>query len=152
MLESGRLKQAFNPLSNVLRRSLSPGVLVFLTGIAEDKGYLLAEALGDTCRFIDNPQLKEKADGMWYVPDPNKASDLEKLREKSPLKAFEAYRAEKKLKKFRLEVVRTGFKKAFDDKDFATILGVGAKIPEDVINEDDKLLMWYNIAQRLGGR
>ena len=100
----------------------------------------------------DNPQLKEKADGMWYVPDPNKASDLEKLREKSLLKEFEAYRAEKKLKKFRLEVVRTGFKKAFDDKDFATILGVGAKIPEDVINEDDKLLMWYNIAQRLGGR
>ena len=100
----------------------------------------------------DNPQLKEKADGMWYVPDPNKASDLEKLREKSPLKEFEAYRAEKKLKKFRLEVVRAGFKKAFADKDFATILGVGAKIPEDVINEDDKLLMWYNIAQRLGGR
>ena len=100
----------------------------------------------------DNPQLKEKADGMWYVPDPNKASDLEKLREKSLLKEFEAYRAEKKLKKFRLEVVRAGFKKAFADKDFATILGVGAKIPEDVINEDDKLLMWYNIAQRLGGR
>ena len=100
----------------------------------------------------DHPQLKEKADGMWYVPDPNKASDLEKLREKSLLKEFEAYRAEKKLKKFRLEVVRAGFKKAFADKDFATILGVGAKIPEDVINEDDKLLMWYNIAQRLGGR
>lgn len=100
----------------------------------------------------DNSQLKEKADGMWYVPDPNKASDLEKLREKSLLKEFEAYRAEKKLKKFRLEVVRAGFKKAFADKDFATILGVGAKIPEDVINEDDKLLMWYNIAQRLGGR
>lgn len=100
----------------------------------------------------DNPQLKKKADGMWYVPDPNKASDLEKLREKSLLKEFEAYRVEKKLKKFRLEVVRAGFKKAFADKDFATILGVGAKIPEDVINEDDKLLMWYNIAQRLGGR
>ena len=53
MLESGRLKQAFNRLSNALRRSLSPGVLVFLTGVAEDKGYLLAEALGDACRFIN---------------------------------------------------------------------------------------------------
>ena len=53
MLDSGRLKQAFKQLSNALRRSLSPGVLVFLTGVAEDKGYLLAEALGDACGFIN---------------------------------------------------------------------------------------------------
>lgn len=53
MLDSGRLKQTFNQLSDTLRRSLSPGVMVFLTGVAGDKGYLLAEALGDTCRFLN---------------------------------------------------------------------------------------------------
>lgn len=31
--------------------------------------------------------------------------------------------------------------------------GCPRSIPlKDVVNEDDKLLMWYNIAQRLGGR
>jgi hypothetical protein len=47
------------------------------------------------------------------VPDPSKASDLEKLREKALLKGFEEYKAaKKKLKFFRLEAVGAGFKKA----------------------------------------
>lgn len=97
----------------------------------------------------DDPRLMEKADNMWYVPDPNKEGDLEKLRERSLLKEFEAYRQEKKLKKFRLDAIRVGCKKAFADKNFAVIREICEKIPEKVINEDDKLLMWYNIAQRL---
>jgi hypothetical protein len=51
--DSRRLKEAFNQISSFLRRSLSPGVLVFLTGFSDDKGYLLADALSDTCRFIN---------------------------------------------------------------------------------------------------
>jgi len=39
----------------------------------------------------DDPALVTKARDRWYVPDPNKAGDLEKLREKALLKEFEEY-------------------------------------------------------------
>ena len=100
----------------------------------------------------DHPALKAKAAGFWYVPDPAKAADLEKMREKALLKEFERYKTEKKLKQFRIEVVRAGFKKAWEEKDFASILDIGAKVGEEIVNGDAKLLMWYNIAQRLGGK
>ena len=99
-----------------------------------------------------NPALKAKAAGFWYVPDPAKASDLEKMREKALLKEFARYKTERKLKKFRIEVVRAGFRKAWEEKDFASILDVGAKVGEEIVGGDAKLLMWYNIAQRLGGK
>src|SRR5258708_33571352 len=39
-----------------------------------------------------NPELRAKAKDRWYVPDPNKAIDLEKLREKALLKEFDEYK------------------------------------------------------------
>jgi len=93
-------------------------------------------------------ELKQKAENRWYVPDPNKANDLEKVRDKSLLREFEEYRnATKKLKTFRLEAVRAGFKHAYQERDYATILAIGKKIPEDVLEEDEKLLMWFNQAE-----
>jgi predicted transcriptional regulator len=85
----------------------------------------------------------------WYVPDPNKAIDLEKLREKALLKEFDEYKNFKgrQLKIFRLEVVRTGFKKAWQELDYQTILDVAHNIPENVLLEDTKLLMWYDQAR-----
>ena len=95
----------------------------------------------------DDPALRAKARDRWYVPDPNKAGDLEKLREKALLKEFEAYKQEKKkLRIFRLEAVRVGFKKAWADRDYATIILVADKIPTNVLEEDPKLLMWYDQA------
>ncbi|MBD3821421.1 MAG: DNA methylase, partial [Thiotrichales bacterium] len=95
----------------------------------------------------DDPMLVAKAKDRWYVPDPNKAGDLEKLREKSLLKEFETYKAEKKkLKIFRLEAVRAGFKKAWQDRDYQTIVDIANKIPNTVLEEDPKLLMWYDQA------
>lgn len=101
----------------------------------------------------DAPALREKAKGRWYVPDPRKAGDLEQLRERSLLKEFEEYRAaKKKLKVFRLEAIRAGFKRAWQDRDHATIVSVAEKIPERVLQEDPKLLMWYDQAvTRSGG-
>lgn len=104
----------------------------------------------------ENPALQSKAKNRWYVPDPNKQSDLDKLREKSLLKEFAAYveeisRSKKKLKQFRLEAIRAGFKKAWGEKDFKTIVDIGSKLPEAVLQEDDKLLMYYDNAQiRMG--
>ncbi|HHV24729.1 MAG TPA: site-specific DNA-methyltransferase [Methanosarcina sp.] len=95
----------------------------------------------------DDPKLTAKAKDRWYVPDPNKAGDLEKLRERSLLKEFEEYRqAKKKLRIFRLEAVRAGFKKAWQERDYGTIIGVAEKIPNSVLEEDPKLLMWYDQA------
>lgn len=101
----------------------------------------------------NDPALVAKAKDRWYVPDPNKAGDLEKLREKSLLKEFEEYRqAKKKLKVFRMEAVRAGFKKAWQEKDYSTIIKVADLIPNNVLEEDPKLLMWYDQAvTRVGG-
>lgn len=93
----------------------------------------------------EDPVLMEKAKSRWYVPDPNKAGDLEKVREKSLLKEFEAYKAEKKkLKLFRIEAVRAGFKKAWQERDYKTIIAIAEKIPTNVLEEDPKLLMWFD--------
>jgi 16S rRNA G966 N2-methylase RsmD len=98
-------------------------------------------------------RLREKAKDRWYVPDPNKAGDLEKIREKDLLKVFEEYRVSKQrtLKVFRTEAVRAGFKSAYDRQDYKTIVEVAAKLPETVLQEDEKLLMYYDVAtMRLG--
>jgi DNA modification methylase/DNA-directed RNA polymerase subunit RPC12/RpoP len=98
-------------------------------------------------RQKDNQELMAKAKDRWYVPDPNKAGDLEKLREKSLLKEFEEYKqSKKKLKVFRMEAVRAGFKKAWQERDYSTIIKVADLIPNNVLEEDPKLLMWYDQA------
>ena len=98
----------------------------------------------------DDPALQKKAADRWYVPDPNKAADLEKLRERSLLKEFAHYKeAARKLKVFRLEAVRAGFKKCWQERDFVTIIQVAEKIHHRVLEEDPKLLMWYDQAQVL---
>ncbi len=101
----------------------------------------------------DDPVLHTKAKDRWYVPDPNKAIDLEKLREKALLKEFDEYKNFKgrQFKIFRLEAVRAGFKKAWQEHDYQTILDVARNIPDDVMQEDIKLLMWYDQAKiRMG--
>jgi predicted RNA methylase len=95
-----------------------------------------------------DPQLKAKAKDRWYAPDPSKAKDLEQRREKALLREFETYRnaVGRRLKEFRLEVLRTGFKAAWSAKDYKTIIGVAQKIPEEALQEDEKLLLWYDQA------
>jgi len=95
----------------------------------------------------DAPELRAKAKDRWYVPDPNKAADLEKMRERALLKEFESYKtAARKLKVLRLEAIRAGFKKAWQELDYQTIIDIAKKIPENVLEEDPKLLMYYDLA------
>jgi hypothetical protein len=96
----------------------------------------------------DAQALRAKAMYRWYVPDPNKTVDLEKLRERALMREFEEYRElkQKRLKVFRLEAVRGGFKKAWQERDYGTIIAVARKIPEKILQEDPKLLMWYDQA------
>jgi len=55
------------------------------------------------------------------------------------------------MKQFRLEAVRAGFKKAWQDRDYQTIINIAEKIPEKVLTEDPKLLMWYGSGGYQGG-
>jgi DNA modification methylase len=102
----------------------------------------------------NHPSLRAKGKDRYYVADPKKAGDLERLRERTLLREFEEYRQsrQKKLKVFRLEAVRAGFKKAWDSKDYDTIIAIAQVIPDDVLQEDPKLLMYYDQAlTRKGG-
>jgi len=60
---------------------------------------------------------------------------------------FEEYKqAKKKLRIFRLEAIRTIFKKAWQERGYATIIIVADMIPNNVLGEDLKLHMWYGNA------
>jgi DNA modification methylase len=83
----------------------------------------------------------------WYIPDITKAADVAKLREKKLLKEFEGYLATKgKLKLFRTEAIRVGFAKLWADKNYKLIVETAERLPESVIQEDDKLLMYYDLS------
>ena len=96
----------------------------------------------------DDARLKAKAKDRWYAPDPSKAKDLEQKRERALLKEFEYYKSApgRKLKEFRLEVLRAGFKAAWGGKDYKTIISIAQKIPDEALQEDEKLLLWYDQA------
>lgn len=97
----------------------------------------------------DNSQLIRKGKNRWYVPNPEREEDLQKLRDRDLLKQFEEYKTHtgRKLKTVRMEAVRCGFKKAWQDRDYPTIIQVAEKIPQNLLQEDQKLLMWYDQAQ-----
>lgn len=96
----------------------------------------------------NSPALVAKAKDRWYVPDPNKAQDLEKKREKALLKEFDHYRAftGRRLKEFRLEALRAGFRAAWGNKDYQTIIDIAKKVPDEALQEDEKLLTLYDLA------
>lgn len=96
----------------------------------------------------NSPALVAKAKDRWYVPDPNKAQDLEKKREKALLKEFDAYRSftGRKIKESRLEVLRAGFRAAWAAKDYKSIISIANKLPEETLQEDEKLLTLYDLA------
>jgi hypothetical protein len=102
----------------------------------------------------DDAALRGKARDRWYVPDPAKAGDLEKLRERSLLREFDEYRdaKQKKLKVFRVEALRAGFRRAWQQNEYDTIVAVAQKIPEDILQEDPMLLMWYTNSLTRSGR
>ena len=98
----------------------------------------------------DDPTLVAKAKDRWYVPDPSKASDIEKLRLRALLREFDLYKEEKKkIKQPRAEALRAGFNACWENQDLQTILDVSAKIPPAVLQEDEKLLMFYDNALTL---
>lgn len=116
-------------------------------------GYLSSNHKDARSLGKDDPHLIAKAKDRWYVPDPNKARDLEKKREKALLKEFSDYSSftGRRLKDFRLEALRAGFNDAWGRKEYQTIITVAAKLPEETLQEDEKLLTLYDMALTRSG-
>jgi hypothetical protein len=86
-------------------------------------------------------------EGKWYLPDHNKASDLERVRQRSLLREFNEYiSGTGRLRQFRTEAVRAGFADAFKRQAYDVIIKVAGRLPEDVLREDPDLLMYFDSA------
>ncbi|BAF58896.1 hypothetical protein PTH_0715 [Pelotomaculum thermopropionicum SI] len=104
------------------------------------------EKLPELSELLEQNFLKDD-NGRWYVPDPGRQSDLEKMREKALLKEFAEYKEGRgRLKVFRTEALRAGFKACWAAKDYKTIIEVARRIPDTVLQEDTTLLMYYDNA------
>ena len=104
------------------------------------------EKMPELMEILEENFLKDD-DGKWYIPDLTKSGDLAKLREKNLLKEFQSYLESKgKLKVFRSEAIRAGFSKLWKDKDYKSIMAVAERLPEQTIQEDPNLLMYYDIS------
>jgi len=111
---------------------------------------------GQLCQVVETQMLWGETVCRVWLPGKDTimrmligcANVLKTLRERTLMREFEEYREskQKRLKVFRLEAVRAGFKKAWQERDYATIIAVAHKIPENVLQEDPKLLMWYDQA------
>jgi DNA-directed RNA polymerase subunit RPC12/RpoP len=123
----------------------------------------------------DHAMLRAKARDRWFVPDPRKNADVEKLREKHLLEEFWSYLPPgyepatrrkkmetaflpgmepmapkivkgKRIAIVRTEAVRVGFNFCFGQNDYQTIIAVARNIPENVIQNDEQLQMIYDSA------
>lgn len=107
------------------------------------------EKLPDLKALLDENFLQDEA-GRWYVPDPKKTADLEKVRTRALLREFSAYAESRgKIARFRSEAVRAGFKDAWGRRDFASIVNVGDRLPPDAFAGDEQLLYYYDNARKL---
>jgi hypothetical protein len=110
------------------------------------KGDILPELM----QILHENFIKEP-DGRWRKPNLQDDVDLEALRTKALLREFNVYveaarKPKGKISEARVEALRAGFMQCYKDKDFATIIAVGDRIPQNLLNEDGPLLQMYEIA------
>lgn len=137
-------------LKNILRESpktyqqIQPEWMQAINGLR--KGDILPEL-----RTLLEENFIEMEDGKWRLPNVQDDVDKNLLRTKALLREFSLYKEQAmkpkaKLKEVRVEALRAGFKQCYIDKDFATIVLVGDKIPQNLRDEDEVLLQFYDIA------
>ncbi len=104
------------------------------------------EHLPELAEILEQNFLRDERE-RWYVPDPTKQGDLEKLRERALLREFEAYaRSRGGLKVFRSEAIRAGFRAAWRSRDYKIIVSIADRLPPAVVQEDSQVLMYYDNA------
>ena len=114
------------------------------------KGVRKGDVLPELKTLLEENFIQNE-DGTWRLANVNDDVDLEKLRTKALLKEFKLYlevcrKPRGKLKDVRVEAVRAGFKQCYSDKNFADIILVGDRIPQNLLTEDEVLLQYYDIA------
>lgn len=111
------------------------------------KGDVLPELMS----ILEENFIKDE-EGNWRNPDPEKAADLEIIRNRRMMKEFNMYLEQaqkpkaKRMKDTRLEVLRYGFKESYKQKNYQAIVTVGDHILESLLQEDEVLLQYYDIA------
>lgn len=104
------------------------------------------ESMPELAVILEENFLQDEK-GHWYIPDVTKEGDVAKLREKNLWKEFEGYMSSKgKLKLFRSEAIRVGFSRLWKDKNYKAIVDIAERLPEQTIQEDANLLMYYDIS------
>lgn len=104
------------------------------------------EAMPELSTLLEENFLQDEK-GRWYIPNTTKEGDVIKLREKKLWKEFEGYMNSKgKLKLFRSEAIRVGFSRLWKDKNYQAIVDIAERLPEQTIQEDANLLMYYDIS------
>lgn len=104
------------------------------------------EAMPELQTILEENFLQDEK-GRWYIPDVRKEGDVAKLREKKLWKEFEGYLASKgKLKLFRSEAIRVGFARLWKEKNFQAIVDMAERLPEQTVQEDPNILMYYDIS------
>ena len=112
----------------------------------ETKAIDKREKMPELSVLLEENFLKDDK-GRWYIPDLTKSGDIAKLREKNLLKEFQEYMNSKgKLKLFRSEAIRVGFSHLWKDKNYQAIVDLAERLPEQTIQEDPNLLMYYDIS------
>ncbi len=75
------------------------------------------------------------------------------MREKALLKEFAVYLTTSgRIKTFRTEAIKAGFRKCWSERDYATIIKTGDRLPLKVLQEDSDLLMYYDNARTRQGQ
>jgi DNA modification methylase/predicted RNA-binding Zn-ribbon protein involved in translation (DUF1610 family) len=111
------------------------------------KGDILPELF----EILEENFIKDE-DGKWRKPDAEKAADMEFIRNRKLMKEFNLYLElaqkpkAKRMKNTRLEVLRYGFKECYKQKEYKSIVIVGDHIQEALLQEDEVLLQYYDIA------
>lgn len=104
------------------------------------------EAMPELAVLLEDSFLQDEK-GRWYIPDVTKEGDVAKLREKKLWKEFESYLSSKgKLKLFRSEAIRVGFARLWKDKNYQAIVEMAERLPEQTVQEDPNILMYYDIS------
>jgi DNA modification methylase/predicted RNA-binding Zn-ribbon protein involved in translation (DUF1610 family) len=113
------------------------------------KGIAGWDQLPDVKELLDQSFVSDDQ-GRYMVPDPKRSEHLEQLREAELLRLFESYgTGTGVLEQFRSEAVKAGFKRAYRDRDFDTIIKVGKRIPLEAFNDDPALMHYVRNAERL---
>lgn len=104
------------------------------------------EKLPELRQMLEENFLQDEAE-RWYNPNPDRKADLEALRQRTLLREYKEYlKGKGRLKIFRSEAVRAGFSADWKERNYADIVQIAERLPENVLQEDQGLLMYYHNA------